>query len=387
MKLAIDRRMVVPKVFYLFFYGSMAALSPFLTLHYQDVGLTGSQIGVLIGLVPLVRLLGGPLWSAVADVTQRHKLMLLTTMSLTAICVYGISQATTFVGLMAASVAMAFAVAPIDALVDSAVLDMLGSRREAYGQQRLWGAVGWGLAAPLVGQMAELYSPAWHFYGLYILMALSMPLAWRLQMAPMARRVSFWRGLGGMVRTRWWALFLITVFIASVGRSASFGFMNLHLDDLGASRLLIGMAVTVAGFSEIPTFFYSGMLLRRWGARVLVLLALGTSLIMLLGFGWVTTPSVLVLLQVFHGPAFAAIYVAGVYYAGLAAPPGLEATTRAMYGAVGALAMTIGGFVGGYLYDTVGALVLFRLAALLVAVATAFYLFTHRPETEGAGDA
>lgn len=384
MRFAIDRRLLIPKSFYLLFYGAMAALTPFLTLHYQGVGLSGSEIGVLIGLGPLVRLLGGPFWASVADVSRRHKLLLLVTLGLTMLAVYGISQARSFLALIVSGVAMAFFVAPIDALVDSAVLEVLGNRRDAYGQQRLWGAVGWGLAAPLVGRLAEAYGPNWHFYGLYLLGALAIPVASRLEMANMGRRVAFWRGLGTMARNRWWALFLATIFIASLGRSASFGFMNLHLDALGASRSLIGISATVAGFSEIPTFFYSGMLLRRWGARALVLLSLGTSLAMLVGFGWVTTPELLVPLQVFHGPGFAALYVAGVYYAGVAAPPGLEATTRALYGAVGSLAMTFGGFIGGYLYDTVGALMLFRLAALMVVLATLFYLITDRSRVEGA---
>jgi len=56
----------------------------------------------------------------------------------------------------------------------------------------------------------------------------------------------------------------------------------------------------------------------------------------------------------------------------------MEATARALYGAVGALAMTLGGFVGGYLYDAVGALWLFRMAALMMAASMVFYLVTVR---------
>lgn len=382
MGLRIDRRLLVPKLFYLLYYGGMAALTPFLALHYQSVGLGGAQIGVLLGLRPLVRLLGGPFWAAVADVSRRHKALLLVSLALYLLSVVGISQATTFVTLITSGLAMAFLAAPVDALVDSAVLGMLGDRSDAYGQQRLWGAVGWGLVAPLVGHLAETHGTQWHFYGFYVLIALAIPVSSRLEMAGMGRRVAFWRGLGSMARNRWWTLFLFTTFLAGLGRSASTGFMNLHLDALGASRALIGIFATVGGLSEIPTFFYSGALLRRWGARTLVLLSLGGSLAILLGFGWITTPALLVPMQLFHGPQFAALYVAGVYYAGKAAPPGMEATTRALYGAVGALAMTLGGFIGGYLYDAVGALALFRLAALVVAVATVFYLATNRSRTE-----
>jgi len=377
-KIQPDRRLLIPKSFYLLYYGGMAALMPFLTLHYQGVGLSGREIGILIGLRPLVRLLGGPFWAAVADVSRRHKPLLLASLALYLLSVYGIWQAQSFTALIISGLAMAFFAAPIDALVDSAVLGMPGDRRDAFGQQRLWGAVGWGLAAPLVGHLAETRGASWHFYGFFLLMALTIPVSSRLETARMGRRVAFWRGVGTMARNRWWALFLVTVFLAGLGRSAASGFMNLHMDALGAGRALIGIFATVGGLSEIPTFFYSGTLLRRWGARTLVLASLGGSLAMLLGFGWLTTPGLLVPLQLFHGPEFAAMYVAGVYYAGRAAPPGMEATARALYGAVGALAMTLGGFVGGYLYDAVGALWLFRMAALMMAASMVFYLVTVR---------
>ncbi len=378
MKLQIDQGLLAPKSFYLLYYGGLAALTPFLTLHYQDVGLTGRQIGVLIGLGPLVRLLGGPFWSAIADLTRGHKVLLLGSMIASIIAAYGISQARAFTLFLMVTGAFGFFSAPIDALVDTAVLDMLGDRQEAYGQQRLWGAVGWGLAAPLVGSLGEQHGPIWHFYAFYVLSILTVPIAYSLRMGGTIRRAAFWKGLGSMASNRWWAVFLVTVFLGSLGRSASFGFFNLHLDNLGASRTLIGMSVTVAGFSEIPTFFYSGALLRRYGARALVLLSLGATLVMLLGFGIIVQPELLVPLLIFQGPGFAAIYVAGVYYAGRAAPSGLEATTRALYGAVGGLAMTVGGFVGGYLYEVVGALVLFRVGAAAVAVAALFFLANRR---------
>ena len=47
------------KLFYFIFYAAMAALSPFLTLYYQSLGLSGTQIGLLAGLVPLTGMLSG----------------------------------------------------------------------------------------------------------------------------------------------------------------------------------------------------------------------------------------------------------------------------------------------------------------------------------------
>ena len=70
------------KAFYFCFYAAGAALMPFLVLYYESLGLTGRQIGFLAGISPLIALVGGPLWGALADMTNRHKLIWIILMTL-----------------------------------------------------------------------------------------------------------------------------------------------------------------------------------------------------------------------------------------------------------------------------------------------------------------
>jgi len=39
--LSVDRTMVLPKVYYLLYYGAAASLIPFLPIYYQSLGLSG----------------------------------------------------------------------------------------------------------------------------------------------------------------------------------------------------------------------------------------------------------------------------------------------------------------------------------------------------------
>ncbi len=53
---------------------------------------------------------------------------------------------------------------PYISLVDSSVLSMLGKeRRDLYGAQRLWGAVGWGISAVGAGYAIQLWGISWMF--------------------------------------------------------------------------------------------------------------------------------------------------------------------------------------------------------------------------------
>jgi MFS family permease len=65
--------------------------------------------------------------------------------------VFALSHAATFLWLLPLVMAYAFVSAPIIPLVDNSVLEMLGTQRAEYGKVRLWGSVGWGVVATLIG--------------------------------------------------------------------------------------------------------------------------------------------------------------------------------------------------------------------------------------------
>lgn len=63
----IDRSFIVSKLFYFFFYTALGALFPFFSLYYKQLWLSASQIGILIGLRPAVKVVCLPLWKMVTD--------------------------------------------------------------------------------------------------------------------------------------------------------------------------------------------------------------------------------------------------------------------------------------------------------------------------------
>jgi len=55
------------KILYVLVYSSYGATAVYFSLYYRRVGLGSAEIGALLSLQPLVMLLAGPLWSALAD--------------------------------------------------------------------------------------------------------------------------------------------------------------------------------------------------------------------------------------------------------------------------------------------------------------------------------
>src|SRR5512133_1855621 len=58
------------------FFAGVAFSMPFMVLYYQNLGFSGTQIGILVGITPLVTLVSSPLWTGMADSTHRHHLLM-----------------------------------------------------------------------------------------------------------------------------------------------------------------------------------------------------------------------------------------------------------------------------------------------------------------------
>ncbi len=378
-QIRIDRALLAAKAFYFMFYAAAASLSPYMSLYYREAGLPGSQIGVLLGLAPLITLFASPLWGGLADATHRHQRVLIASIAGVLASVWGISAAHGFAGLLPAVASFALFASPIMAIVDHAVLQILGPRRGLYPRQRLWGAVGWGAMSALMGVVTGRYGLRWAFVGYMPLMAGCLLVAWRMPFQSGTRGVPFWRGLRLLTGNRQWLVFLGTVFLASVGGSTAFNFLFLHLEDLGAPRSLMGLALAVASVGEVIMFLAAGRLLARWGAQGLLLISLGATLLRLTGYALLRRPEVVLPIQLLHGPAFSGLLTAGVSYSDEMAPPGLGATAQALFGAVNfGLASTVGSLIGGAIYERSGSSVLFAWAAGAVVVAIVFYVAAQR---------
>jgi PPP family 3-phenylpropionic acid transporter len=383
MKLAspptIDRPMILPKAYYLLYYGAAASLIPYLPIYYQSIGLSGNEIGMLVAIPPLVMLVGAPLWGGLADATRQHKRLLMLAVALALVSVAALSLITRFVIFIPVVAAYALFIAPVMPLVDNTVMEKLGEHSGKYGKQRLWGAIGWGIAAPVVGWLIESSGLHWTFFGYIVLMAVGLVVIWFLPVSQTSIGSKFWLGLRSLLLNWQWIIFLLLVFIGGTILSIISSFLFLYLNDLNASKTLMGLSLTIATISELPVLFFSEHLLKLSGARGLLIFALLISVTRSLAYSFINTSGLVLLIQLLHGPSFSAMWVAGVSYANKIAPQGMGATAQGLFSGVQlGLAGTFGGLVGGLLYENLGAAMMFRWVGMIGLAAVILFLMLER---------
>jgi PPP family 3-phenylpropionic acid transporter len=313
--------------------------------------------------------------SGIADATQRHKRVLIASMAGAGTAALILSQTEAFgaIGLIIA--AYAFFNSPVMPLIDNAVMKLLGERRDQYGTLRVWGAVGWGVAAPLVGLLSERYGLIWPFIGFGILVLMEALVVLRLPFKSDLQQIKYWIGVRKLLSNRAWLLFLATAFLNGIAQSGVMSYLFLYMDDLQASQTVMGLALTVATVSELPVLAYSGRMLRRWGARGLLILSLIMYIVRTLGYSLVGAPWLVLLLQLLHGLTFSSMWVAGVAYAADAAPEGLGATAQSSFSAtVMGLGGMVGALINGFLFEQWGGAIMFRIDSIFAMLGLVLFL-------------
>lgn len=376
------RARILGRAIYFFYYASLSSVMPFLTLYYQDLGLSGRQIGSLAALHPLVTMVAAPAWGALADATSQHRRILLAGLALSAISVAAFPLAQTFLGVMLCVFAFAFFSAPLISLIDNSTLQQLGLRRDLYGQQRVWGSYGWGIAGYATGWMMGGQGLPVIFIIFPVLIGVTLMIALRFPVSQSVLGMAFGRGLAGLFANRRWLFFLVVVWVTGVGFGMYVNFSLIFMRSIGVSEAQLGLVQAIQIISEIPFLLASGKLMKRYGPRGLLAMgafgfSLRTGLMALAAAPWQA-----LLISFLHGPTFVMVWVAGVEYASQIAPRGLGATAQGMFGGVySGLGFASGALLGGWLFDSLGVRPQFLLAALVVFLAGAAWLWlTRQPE-------
>ncbi len=363
------------KLLYFLVFASYGTVSAYLTLFFRRVGLTNGQIGILLAVQPMVMLVSGPAWGLLADRFGLRSRLLTIVLVLSVMPSLAMMWATSFAQLLVLTVVAALMAGPITPLMDSVALENLGEHRHQYGIVRAYGSLGYAPVVWGTGLLIEMQDIRWIFVLNAILIVGACLVTTRIKQAPRALPSGVARGLGTLVRVPGWLEMMSVYLVAMVLQGVTYGFVNLYMDQLGASEGLMGVSQAVSSLGQIAVLAYiMPRALRRWGTGRLMIASL-VFYVLKLGI-WVVAPSPVAVgaSQLLTGLSFGAATVAIVDYAARKAPAGLEVTSQSLAsGLIAGSGRAIGSSAGGELYDGIGPGSTFALFALVGLAAAVVY--------------
>ncbi|KAG0431669.1 hypothetical protein HPB47_021568 [Ixodes persulcatus] len=168
-------------------------------------------------------------------------------------------------------------------LTDTATYAILRDRKEDYGKQRLWGTIGWGGLAPVVGYLNQMATAGSSYTdyrpGFYMLAALAVMDVIGLSFlevprSPLSKQLL--KDVGKVfvnVRT---VFFTIAVFNMGFLMGFIWTYALWYMEELGGSPQLLGANLAVQCFGgEVPILFFSGWIIRKIGYGNAVSVSIG----------------------------------------------------------------------------------------------------------------
>ena len=231
---------------------------------------------------------------------------------------------------------------------DAICFEMLGDKPQLYGNQRLWGAIGWGVFSLLAGFLVDKFSSGTVknysivFYMTLIIITFDMVVSTRLKHSQSKMSTNILRDVGRIFQSARVMIFFIWCILVGFGTALIWNFLFWHLENLadaqeGCNRLewmktLQGLAMIVQCFGgELPFFFLSGKILKKIGhihAMSLVLLGFG---VRFLFYSALVNPWWVIPIEFMQGITFGVFYSTMASYASIVAPPGTEATLQVRF--------------------------------------------------------
>jgi PPP family 3-phenylpropionic acid transporter len=344
-----------PFAFYFTYFAGVAFIFPFTVLFYQSLGFSGTQIGILTGLGPLITLLSAPFWTGLADTTLRHRLIMSVVMLVGIVVIIAIPLLTTFAPVLLLVCLLNIFFAPTSSFADSATMHILADQKEMYGRLRLGGTIGFGVVAPIAGMLVQNYGLKMAFWGAAAFYFMAFIFSQKLVYSPSQATVSMMNGIRILLTDRRWIYFLILALTGGLSIAVTNNYLFVYLKELGANETTMGWALTIGTICEVPVLFFANHLIKRFKSYGLMILSMIITGIRLLLFAASNTPNELLLLQLLNGLTFPAMWMAGVSYADENAPEGLRTTAQGLFGAASfGVGMAIGGFFGGLLVESIG---------------------------------
>lgn len=366
------------KALYFLHTGGKAVTIPFLPLFLIYRGFNSVEIGMIMGVAPIVSIIAQPLFGFISDKYKTIKKLLIFLNIAVFATGFGIFFPEQFIVVFFSVIMMHFTMSPATPLIDSMTLHSLGENRQDYGRIRLWGSIGFALISLGSGPILFLIGIDKIVILFWFVCLATIAIFFFLQDQNETTEPVNLRSVGLVFKNFPFVWALILSLILMIPHRVNDTMIVLHLDQLGGSEWMIGIAWALASISEVPVFYYLSRKIARY--KDLLLLGIVAILYMLrwLLSAWIDSAWLMTFLQVTHGITFGLFWIVAMQLAVRSVPDHLRGTGQAVLGSICfGVGGAIGGTTGGWVFDHLGASTMYYMMSGVTLIAAILLLASH----------
>jgi len=357
--------------FYFFYFAVLGALVPYWGLYLKSIGFTPVDIGSLMAVLMLSRIVAPNVWAYIADHRDDRMRVVRVASFLTMLLFTGVFAATSFWWLALVMLTFSFFWHASLPLIEVQVMHHTRNKPGAYGRVRLWGSLGFIASVAALGPVLDAAGPWWILPALIALMAGIWLYSLTLPESEMAGHMEHAGPFMKVVMRPEILAFLLACLLMQVSHGPYYTFYSIYLEGHGYSKTVIGLLWAYAVVCEIGVFLVMPRILAQVSVRTVLLVsfALAAARWLMIGY-FPDSLAWLILAQTLHAASFGTFHAAGMqmvykFFVGKHQHRGQAVYSTVAFGVGGA----IGSYYSGHTWATLGPGLTFAIAAGAAALA------------------
>jgi predicted MFS family arabinose efflux permease len=351
------------------FWGAIASFIPYLSLYYDSIGLTGTQIGTLNSVRAALSFITAIAIAFLSDVLRRRKLVFILAIFGMVILLAIFPYMASFITILPIIALYSALQTPNIAILDQETLSILKNPRD-YSIIRVGGSFGVGVITLLTGLIIDRPGVPLTaiFYVHIILLILLYFLVLALpdsQNQQQQGKIPSTKDIVDLLRIPGFTLWLGIIFLFGLGDAAMINFLFLHIRSIGGSASLMGLATAFSIAGEIAGYYLAQRVQRRVGSRRMIILAFIFRIFWFVLIAFNRAPLLVLPIHILNGIGFSLVSAGSVAYVNERAPAHIGTTAQGVRSAILIrLSGVVGSLIAGFIYQRSGSTRMYLIFAV-----------------------
>ena len=326
---------------------------PFWPLWMQSRGLNPKEIGIVMSVGMLIKVLANPVVGSYADRTGSRSgpLVLLSITAAFSFSTFWFADG--FWPILITTILFLFCWSPLMPLTETLTMHFDTAGTLDYGRVRLWGslafiAAAWGGGWILTGKENNFIY--WILLGGTIMVLLCALILPNTRLSPSIANGSLFPLLT-VLKDRQFLWLIVSTGLIQTSHIIYYAFGTIHWQRAGYSEAVIGWLWAEGVIAEVILFIWGRPIVSRLGPARLIAIAGFAGLIRWWGTGITDALSALLFLQLLHGATFGAAHLGAIHFIAEHVKKTTSATAQSVYAAsVSGIGFSLASLFSGYLY-------------------------------------
>jgi len=367
--------------FYFFYFSVLGALVPYWGLYLKSIGFSPVDIGSLMAVLMLSRIVAPNVWAYIADHREDRMRVVRVASFLTIVLFAGVFAGTGFWWLACVMLAFSFFWHASLPLLEVQVMHHTRHTPGAYGRVRLWGSIGFIASVTALGPVLDAAGPWWILPALIVLMVGIWLYSLSLPESEMAGHMEHAGPFLRIIMRPEVLAFLAACLLMQVSHGPYYTFYSIYLESHGFSKTAIGLLWAYAVVCEIGVFLLMPRILKQYDLRTVLITSFVLAAVRWLMIGYFPdNAALLVVAQTMHAASFGTFHAAGMqmvyrFFVGKHQHRGQAVYSTVAFGVGGA----IGSYYSGHTWAALGPGPTFAIAAAAAGLALLVAVFRLKP--------